>query len=114
MPWKAAIAELSEAVRSHVESITNNLTESFATKNNVVHTKDLRIDVHGDPKHPTKAVARIQENAQAKDHAVKDFIRTGNKGDGHKGTHKIIAEIPFDRENFDVDDFISKIENARK
>lgn len=113
MPWKSVLTELSQAARQNVDKITKALPDNLTTRSNAVKTVDLRIDVHQDSKDPNRAVARIQPNAQAKDNAVKDFIRSGNKGSGHKGTHKNIAEIPFDRTSFDLDDFTSKINNAR-
>lgn len=97
-----------------MDKITKILPENMTTRSNAVKTIDLCVDVHQSSKDPNKAVAKIQANAQAKDNAVKDYIKSGNKGGGHKGTHKNIAEIPFDRTSFDVDDFTSKIENARK
>ena len=66
------------------------------------------IDVHQDSKDSNKAVAKIQANSQAQDQAVKDFIKSGNKGSGHKGTHKTIAEIPLDRSKFHLGDFQDK------
>lgn len=114
MPWKTVLAELSQAVRNNVDKLTKVLPDNLTTRSNAVKTLDLRIDVHQDSKDPNKAVARVQANAQAKDNAVKDYIKSGNKGSGHKGTHKNITEIPFDRTSFDVDDFVSQIESARK
>lgn len=113
MPWKTVLSELSQAVRNNVDKITKILPDNLTTRRNAVKTVDLRIDVHQESKTPTKAVAKVQANAQAKDNAVKDYIKSGNKCGGHKGTHKNITEILFDRTS-DVDDFISKIENARK
>lgn len=86
----------------------------MTTRSNAIKTVDIRVDVHQSSQDPNKAVAKVQTNAQAKDTAVKEYIKSGNKGDGHKGTHKNIIEIPFDRTSFDVDDFTSKLENARK
>ncbi|KAI9930757.1 hypothetical protein ASPWEDRAFT_39643 [Aspergillus wentii DTO 134E9] len=114
MPWKTALSELAQVVRNNVEKVTKILPDNLTTRSNAVKTVDLRVDVHQSSKDPNRAVAKIQANAQAKDSAVKDYIKSGNKGGGHKGTHKNIAEIPFDRTSFDVDDFTSKIENARK
>lgn len=92
-----------------LQAIPGNLT----TKSNTVKTTDLRIDVHQSSTDPNQAVAKIQANSQAKDQAVKDFIKSGNKGSGHKGTHKNVAIIPFDRSNFDMDDFEEKIRKSR-
>ncbi|GAD96396.1 predicted protein [Paecilomyces variotii No. 5] len=114
MPWKKVLSELSQTVRTNTDKITKAIPENLTTKSNAVKTQDLRIDIHQDSKNINRAVAKIQANAQAEDNAVKDYIKSGNKGDGHKGTHKTIAEIPFDRTEFDVDDFTSKIQNARK
>ncbi|KAJ5399327.1 hypothetical protein N7465_009816 [Penicillium sp. CMV-2018d] len=114
MPWKTVLAELSQAVRNNVDKLTKSLPDNLTTRSNAVKTVDLRIDVHQDSKNPNKAVAKIQANAQAKDNAVKDYIKSGNKGSGHKGTHKNVTEIPFDRTSFDLDDFVSQIENSRK
>lgn len=114
MPWKTVLAELSQAVRNNVDKLTKVLPDNLTTRSNAVKTLDLRIDVHQDSKDPNKAVAKVQANAQAKDNAVKDYIKSGNKGSGHKGTHKNITEIPFDRTSFDLDDFVSQIESSRK
>lgn len=114
MPWKTALAELSQAVRNNVDKLTKVLPDNLTTRSNAVKTLDLRIDVHQDSKDPNKAVAKVQANAQAKDNAVKDYIKSGNKGSGHKGTHKNITEIPFDRTSFDLDDFVSQIESTQK
>lgn len=114
MSWKTVLAELSQAVRNNVDKLTKVLPDNLTTRSNAVKTLDLRIDVHQDSKDPNKAVAKVQANAEAKDNAVKDYIKSGNKGSSHKGTHKNITEIPFDRTSFDVDDFVSQIESARK
>jgi hypothetical protein len=115
MPWSKALGELATTFRNNTAKLLKALPENQTTKSNAIKTEDLRIDVHQSSKDPNKATARIQANAQAKDPAVKEYIKSGNKGSGgHKGTHKNIAEIPFDRKSFDADDFEQKIRNARK
>ncbi|KKZ65441.1 hypothetical protein EMCG_08731 [[Emmonsia] crescens] len=97
-----------------LDKLLKVLPDNARTKSNVIKTKNLRVDVHQNSKNPNLAVAKIQANAQADDNSVKNFINSGNKGDGgHKGTHKNIIEIPFDRTSFDVNDFVGKIEKAR-
>lgn len=113
MTWKHVLGELASASRRNVNKLLQALPDNLTTKSNAVKTVDLRIDVHQDSKDPNKAVAKIQANSQAKDQAVKDFIKSGNKGDGHKGTHKNIAEIPFDRSSFNIDNFEKKIKDSR-
>lgn len=116
MPWKTALRNLASAVRKNPSKLLQAFPENLTAKNNAVKTRDLRIDVHQSHqslKDPNQAVAMIQANAQAKDQAVKDFIKSGNTGGGQKGTHKNIAEIPFDRSSFDINDFVKKILNSR-
>ncbi|OJD19319.1 hypothetical protein AJ78_00678 [Emergomyces pasteurianus Ep9510] len=114
MPWNVVLEELANAVRNNVDKLLETLPDNVQAKSNVIKTKNLRVDVHQNSKNPNLAVAKIQANAQAEDKAVKNFINSGNKGDGgHKGTHKNIIEIPFDRTSFDVEDFVGKIEKAR-
>jgi len=51
------------------------------TKNNVIKTDDLRVDLHKDSSDENKAVAKLQANTQAKDQGVKDYIKSrGNQG----------------------------------
>ncbi|KAK2812445.1 hypothetical protein FQN50_001446 [Emmonsiellopsis sp. PD_5] len=113
MAWKTVLSDLANAVRNNYGKLLKVLPDNAITQSNVIKTKNLRVDVHQNSKNPNLAVAKIQANAQADDNAVKTFIRSGNKGVGHKGTHKNIIEIPFDRTSFDLEDFTSKIENAR-
>ncbi|OJD21450.1 hypothetical protein ACJ73_07206 [Blastomyces percursus] len=112
MAWKTVLTELATAVRNNYDKLLKVLPDNAITKSNVIKTKNLRVDVHHNSKNPNLAVAKIQANAQADDSAVKTFINSGNRGDGHKGTHKNIIEIPFDRTSFDVEDFAGKIEKA--
>ena len=86
--------------------------ESSTSKSNVIKTQDLRCDVHRNLSHPGWAIARIQVNKDAKDPGAKEFLRKGNKGSGHKTTHKNLAEIPFSQTNFDETEFQKKIADA--
>ncbi|KAH9872757.1 hypothetical protein J1614_005151 [Plenodomus biglobosus] len=113
MGWRSVLTELATGARKNSAKLVQALPENLTTRSNAIKTNDLRIDIHQDRTNPDKAVAKIQANSQAKDQAVKDFIKSGNKGSGHKGTHKNIAEIPFSRSNFDIDDFEKKILGSR-
>jgi hypothetical protein len=86
--------------------------EGSTSKSNVIKTQDLRCDVHRNLSHPGLAVARIQVNKDAKDPGAKEFLRKGNKGSGHKTTHKNLAEIPFSQTNFDETEFQKQIADA--
>lgn len=109
---KAAEA-LAKKVPAGLTGITAAFPDNVTTKNNVIKTADLRVDLHKDPINEGKAVAKVQANTGADDQGVKDYIRSGNKGP-HKGTHKTIATIPIDRQNFDAEDFARKIIDAAK
>jgi hypothetical protein len=113
MAWKHVLEELALTARNNTAKLLQAIPENLTTKSNAVKMVDLRIDIHQNSRDPNKALAKIQANTQAKDQAVKDFIKSGNKGSGHKGTHKNIAEIPFERSSFDIDDFEKKIRNSR-
>ena len=113
MPWKKVLEELATASRQNMGKLLQALPENLTTKSNAVKTTDLRIDIHQSSTDPNKAVAKIQANSKAVDQAVKDFIKSGNKGDGHKGTHKNVSNIPFDRSSFDINDFQEKIKKSR-
>jgi len=67
---------------------------------NVVKTQDVRIDVHRDYENAGMAVAYLQVNKDAKDPGAKEFLRNGNKGSGHKTTHKVLAAIRFSQVDF--------------
>jgi hypothetical protein len=111
--WKTVLKELADIARSSADKLTKTLPDGATSKSNIIKTTNLRVDVHQDSKDVNKALARVQANAGATDSTVKDYIKSGNKGSGgHKGTHKVIAEIPFDRTAFDAEDFASKIEET--
>ena len=114
MSWKTVLDQLSQAVWNNVDKITKILPDNLTTRSNAVKTVNLRIDVHQNSKEPNKTVTKIQANTQAKDNTAKDYIKSRNKGGGHKRTHKNITKIPFNRTSFDVDDFMSKIKNTHK
>jgi catalase (peroxidase I) len=101
MGWKQALDMLALNARRNKDKLLQAIPENLTTRSNTVKTADLRIDVHQSSTDPNKAVAKIQANSQAKDQAVKDFIKSGNK------------VIPFDRSNFDMDDFEHKIRKSR-
>lgn len=110
---KNILKELADSTRTSTEKLIRALPDGATSKSNVVKTPNLRVDIHQDSKDPDKAVAKIQANSGAPDRAVQNYIKSGNKGSGgHKGTHKNIVEIPFNRTDFDVDEFAKKIEDA--
>lgn len=113
---KDALKSLNSKINSkNIGKLTAEFPDNVTTKNNVIKTDDLRIDVHKNISYPDWATAKIQANTQAKDSGVKDFIKKGNKGSGsHSGTHKNITEIQFDRTNFNEKDFKTQIEQAYK
>ncbi len=113
---KDCLKALSSKVNTkNVIKLTAEFPENVTTKSNVIKTDDLRIDLTKNITYPDWVTAKVQANTQAKDHGVKDFIKSGNKGSGsHSGTHKNIIEISFDRKNFDADDFKRQIEQAYK
>jgi hypothetical protein len=113
MGWKHVLGELASTARNNKAKLLQAIPENLTTKSNAVKTADLRIDIHQSSTDPNMAVAKNQANTQAKDQAVKDFITSGNKGGGHKGTDKNVAVIPFDRSTFDMDDFEKKILDSR-
>ncbi|KAL9128643.1 MAG: hypothetical protein Q9175_007484 [Cornicularia normoerica] len=113
MGMKKALETLAKQVPNKTKALTSGFSESVTTKNNVISTQDLRIDLHKDPKNENQAIAKVHANTQATDQGVKDFIKTGNKGSGsHSGTHKVIATIKIDQANFNAADLEQKILNA--
>lgn len=113
---KDCLKALSSKVNTkNIVKLTAEFPDNVTTKSNVIKTDDLRIDLTKNITYPDWVTAKVQANTQAKDHGVKDFIKTGNKGSGsHSGTHKNIIEIPYDRKNFNADDFKHQIEQAYK
>lgn len=116
MGMKDALKSLSSKINSkNISKLTAEFPDNVTTKDNVVKTDDLRIDVHKNISYPDWATAKVQANTKAKDSGVKDFIKRGNKGSGsHSGTHKNIVEIQFDRTNFDAEAFKTQVEQAYK
>lgn len=114
MGVKDSLRALSANINSKaIAKLTAEFPDNVTTKNNVVKTDDLRIDVHKNIHYPDWCTAKIQANTNAKDCGVKDFIKKGNKGSGsHSGTHKIIAEIQYDRTNFDGEYFKAQVTEA--
>ena len=68
-----------------------------------VKTQDLHFDVHKNTQDANMATGIIQANSEAKNKAVKGFIKCSTGG--HKGTHQVIGEkIRFVLgSNFDVE-----------
>ena len=114
MGMKDALKTLSGKINSKaIGKLTAEFPDNVTTKDNVIKTDDLRIDLHKNVQYPDWAIARIQANTKAKDPGVKDFIKKGNKGSGsHSGTHKNIAEIQFDRTNLDAEAFKAQVMEA--
>ena len=114
MGLKDSLKTLSGKVNSKgIAKLTAEFPDNVTTKDNVIKTDDLRIDVHRNFQYPEWATARIQANTKAKDPGVKALIKKGNKGSGsHSGTHKIIAEIQYDRTNFNAEDFTAQVREA--
>ena len=113
MGWRTVLKELADIARANTDKLTKKLPDGATSKSNVIKTTNLRVDVHQYSKDANKALAKVQANAGATDASVKDYIKSGNKGSGsHKGTHKVITEIAFDRTAFDAEDFAKKIEEA--
>ncbi|KAF4635104.1 hypothetical protein G7Y89_g2990 [Cudoniella acicularis] len=109
---KAVLAALAQKVRESPEKL-KNLTFADATASlTAVKTEDLRFDVHKNTQNPNMATGIIQANSEAKNKAVKGFIK-GSSG-GHKGTHQIIGEkIRFVLgSNFNVEAVASAIEKG--
>ncbi|KAM5469307.1 hypothetical protein MauCBS54593_004664, partial [Microsporum audouinii] len=114
MGLKGSLKSLAEGVTPKaIAKLTAEFPGNVTTKNNVVKTVNLRIDLHKHMTQPDWATAKVQANTQATDQGVKEFIKKGNKG-SHSGTHKTIIEIPFNRRNFDENNFKSTIEQAYK
>jgi hypothetical protein len=111
---RKVLKELAESARKNAEKLVKPLPDNVTSKSNVVKTINLRIDVHQSSTDPNKAVAKVQANAEATDKTVQNYINSGSKGGSgsHRGTHKNIVEIQFDREAFDVEDFARQIEDA--
>ncbi|KAK2766153.1 hypothetical protein FQN54_007669 [Arachnomyces sp. PD_36] len=116
MGMKDALKGLGEGVNSKtISKLTAEFPENVTTKNNVIKTKDLRIDLHKHISRPGWYTAKVQANTKAEDRGVQAFIRGGNKGSGaHAGTHKNIIEIPFERTKFDSAAFKTQIQQAYK
>ena len=113
MGMKKALEALAKQVPNKTKALTSGFSDSVTTKNNVVSTQDLRIDLHKDPKNESKAIAKVQANTQATDEGVKNFIKSGNKGSGsHSGTHRVITTIKIDQANFNAADLEQKIRDA--
>lgn len=97
MGMKKALETLAKQVPKKTKALTSRFSDNVTTKNNVVSTQDLRIDLHKDLKNENQAIAKVQANTQATDQGVKDYIESGNKGSGSRsGTHKVIATINID------------------
>lgn len=113
MGMKKALETLAKQVPNNTKALTSGFTDSVTTKNNVVRTQNLRIDLHKDPKNEKQAIAKVQANTQATDQGVKEYINSGNKGSGsHSRTHKVIATIKIDQANFNAADLERKIRDA--
>ena len=60
MGMKKALEALAKQVPNKTKALTSGFSDSVTTKNNVVSTQDLRIDLHKDPKNESKAIAKVQ------------------------------------------------------
>ncbi len=109
---KAVLAALAQKVRENPEKIRNLTFANATTSVTAVKTQDLRLDVHKNTQDPNMATGIIQANSEAKNKAVKGFIK-GSTG-GHKGTHQIIGEkIKFSLgSSFNVEAVASAIEEG--
>ena len=113
MGMKKALETLAKQVPNKTKALTSGFSDSVTTRNNVIRTQDLRVDLHKDPKNDKQAIAKVQANTQAMDQGVRDYINSGNKGSGsHGGTHKVIATIKIDQANFNAADLEQKIRDA--
>lgn len=90
MGMKNALKSLSSRIDAKsVAKLTAEFPDNVTTKDNVIKTDDLRIDLHKNISFPDWVTAKVQANTKAKDSGVKDFIKKGNKSSGlHSGTHK--------------------------
>jgi hypothetical protein len=115
MTWRTVLKKLANLVRARPEKLTKPIPDNAGSLTSVYKTRDLRMDVHQDSKDKNKAIAYILANQDAQDLSVRKFLRSHNKGSGnHKGPDKPVVKIPFNRLNFNVEEFAKMIERCRR
>ncbi|TVY85523.1 hypothetical protein LSUE1_G000381 [Lachnellula suecica] len=109
---KPVLAALAQKVRESPEKLRNLTFADTTTSLTAIKTEDLRFDVHRNTQNPSMATGIIQANSEAKNKAVKGFIKGSSSG--HKGTHQIIGDkIRFVLgTNLDVEAVASAIEKG--